>query len=211
MLFQVSMRLVAVCISLCILPSALAADAEAGKALFPVCVACHGPTGQGSQAMNGPKLAGQEAWYLKRQMQLFQTGARGTASGDASGMQMAAMAKGPQLATEEALDNLAAYITTLPNEPSAPTVTGDAVAGKSQFALCAACHGAKGEGVAAMNGPRLAGQNDWYLVAQIKKYQQGQRGYHASDTAGAQMRPMVASLTTDEAINNVVAYINSLQ
>ena len=192
-------------------PSAYAGDAESGKALYPVCIACHGPTGAGIQAMNGPKLAGQESWYLKRQMQLFQTGARGTAPGDTSGMQMAAMSKGPQLATDEALDNLVAYILTLPDQPAAPTIAGDVEAGKALYAVCAACHGDKAQGVEAMAGPKLVGQNDWYLVAQIKKYKEGQRGYHDSDHAGRQMRPMVTTLTNDEAINNVVAYINSLQ
>ncbi len=190
--------------------SAWAGDAAAGKALYPVCTACHGPNGQGNQAMNAPKLAGQEAWYIIKQMQLFQNDARGTAPGDMQGMQMAAMAKGPQLATEEALQNLAAYIGTFPDEPITPTVTGDVEAGKAAYMVCAACHGDKAQGNEAMAGPRLAGQNDWYLVNQIKKYQQGQRGYHDMDHGGRQMRPMVATLTDDAAINNVVAYINTL-
>jgi len=191
--------------------SAWAGDAAAGKSLYPVCTACHGPTGQGNQAMNAPKLAGQEPWYIVKQMQLFQNDARGTAAGDMQGMQMAAMAKGPQLASEEALQNLAAYIATFPDEPVAPTVSGDVAAGKTAYVVCAACHGDKAQGNEAMGGPALAGQNDWYLVNQIKKFKQGQRGYHNMDHGGRQMRPMVATLTDDAAINNVVAYINSLQ
>ena len=190
---------------------AWAGDAEAGKALYPVCTACHGPAGQGNQAMNAPKLAGQEAWYIVKQMQLFQNDARGTAPGDMQGMQMAAMAKGPQLASEQALQNLAAYIGTFPEEPVASTVSGDVEAGKAAYMVCAACHGDKAQGNEAMAGPRLAGQNDWYLVNQIKKFKQGQRGYHDMDLGGRQMRPMVATLADDAAINNVVAYINSLQ
>ena len=188
-----------------------AGDAAAGKSLYPVCTACHGPAGLGNQAMNAPKLAGQEQWYLIKQMQLFQTGARGTAPGDMHGMQMAAMAKGPQLATEEALQNLAAYIATFPVEPVTPTVQGDVAAGEKLYVVCAACHGQKAEGVEAMAGPRLAGQSDWYLAAQIKKFKEGQRGYHETDHGGRQMRPMVATLTDDKAINDVVAYITSLQ
>ena len=185
-------------------------NADAGKSLFPVCTACHGPQGQGNQAMNAPKLAGQESWYLIKQMQLFQQGARGTAPGDMTGMQMAAMSKGPQLASPEALANLAAYIQTFPDTPPATTVTGDVERGASLYPVCAACHGQKGEGNEAMAGPRLTGQNDWYPVSQIKKFKQGQRGYHNADHGGRQMRPMVNMLTNDEAINDVVAYINSL-
>ncbi len=198
------------CLYSFIAPAAHAGDAAAGKSLYPVCTACHGPTGLGNQAMNAPKLAGQEHWYIVKQMQLFQNDARGSAPGDMHGMQMAAMAKGPQLASEEALNNLAAYIGTFKNEKPAPTVSGDAAAGKALYAVCAACHGQQAEGIEAMAGPRLAGQNDWYMVNQIKKFRDGQRGYHDMDHGGRQMRPMVSTLTDDKAINDVVAYINSL-
>ncbi|MEM7098806.1 MAG: c-type cytochrome [Pseudomonadota bacterium] len=188
----------------------LAGDPSAGKSLFPVCTACHGPTGQGNQAMNAPKLAGQDGWYLIRQMELFQMDARGTAPGDMQGMQMGAMSKGPQLKGEGALQNLAAYIDTFPDKPPPITVQGDAEAGKPLYLVCSACHGDKAQGNEAMAGPRLAGQNDWYLVRQIEKFKKGQRGYHNADHGGRQMRPMVAALGSEEAVNNVVAYINSL-
>lgn len=186
-------------------------NADAGKGLYPVCSACHGPTGQGNQAMNAPRLAGQESWYLVKQMQLFQNDARGTAPGDMTGMQMAAMAKGPALASEQALQDLAAYVSTFPAEAAATTVSGDATRGQTLYQVCGACHGDRAQGNQAMAGPRLAGQNDWYLVNQIKKFQQGQRGYHDSDHGGRQMRPMVATLQNEQAINDVVAYINTLQ
>ena len=188
-----------------------AGDPAKGKSLFPVCTACHGPTGQGNQAMNAPKLAGQESWYFIKQMELFQGGARGTAAGDMQGMQMAAMAKGPQLQSPQALADLAAYVATFPDEPTAKTVEGDIAKGKALYPVCAACHGQKAEGMEAMAGPRLAGLNDWYLVTQIKKFQKGQRGYHNTDHGGRQMKPMANTLTSDEMINDVVAYINSLQ
>lgn len=188
-----------------------AGDAAAGQGLYAVCAACHGPSGQGNQAMNAPKLAGQESWYLIKQMQLFQNDARGTAPGDMQGMQMSAMAKGPQLKGDAALANLAAYIGTFPDNPVTPTVNGDAAAGKMLYPVCGSCHGQSAEGNEAMAGPRLAGQSDWYLVNQIKKFKAGQRGYHNMDHGGRQMRPMVLTLTTDKAINDVVAYINTLQ
>ena len=62
-----------------------------------------------------------------------------------------------------------------------------------------------------MSGPRLAGHNDWYLVAQIGKFKKGLRGYHNLDHGGRQMRPMVATLTDDKSINDVVAYIATLK
>ncbi|MGK0221380.1 MAG: cytochrome c oxidase subunit 2 [Limisphaerales bacterium] len=188
-----------------------AGDAVVGKGLFPVCTACHGPQGLGNQAMNAPKLAGLPAWYFVKQMQLFQQGARGTAPGDMSGMQMASMAKGPQLSSEQSLNDLAAYVDTLPNTMPAPTLVGDAAAGAKLYPVCAACHGARAEGNEAMSGPRLAGQNDWYLVAQIKKFKAKQRGYHNLDHGGRQMQPMVAILADDKTINDVVAHISTLK
>lgn len=188
---------------------ASAGDAVAGKAAYAVCVACHGQNGEGNRSVNSPKIAGQDAWYLKRQLQAFKAGHRGTASGDTLGMQMRPMAM--TLANDAAIDNVVAYIGTLPEAASPVTVDGDAAAGKSAYAVCAACHGANAEGNEQMGGPALAGQNDWYLVNQIKAYQTGHRGYASGDTYGMQMKPMAATLTSDKAINDVVAYINSLQ
>ena len=44
----------------------------AGQALYAVCTACHGAQAEGNPALNAPKLSGQAAWYLKRQLQQFQ-------------------------------------------------------------------------------------------------------------------------------------------
>ena len=188
---------------------AYAADAEAGKMAYAVCAACHGANGEGNVALNSPKIAGQEPWYLRRQLELFRSGARGTAAGDIYGMQMRPMAM--SIVDEAAMENLIAYVQTLPVNPPAITVEGDVAAGKVAYAVCAACHGANAEGLEQLGGPRLAGQEDWYLVRQIKNYKQGLRGYDASDIFGAQMKPMASILVDDQAINNVTAYINSLR
>lgn len=185
-----------------------AADTEAGKQAYAVCAACHGQQGEGNQALNAPRLAGQAPWYLRRQIEAFQQGLRGTKPGDTYGMQMRPMAM--SVTDPTTLDNLIAYMQTLPAEPAPTTVQGDAAAGKTAFAVCASCHGQKGEGLEQMGGPHLAGQNDWYLVRQIKNFQQGLRGYDPKDVFGNQMKPMAATLTSDKAIDDVVAYINSL-
>ncbi|TDJ26645.1 MAG: c-type cytochrome [Gammaproteobacteria bacterium] len=188
---------------------AYAADVEAGKMAYAVCAACHGANGEGNVALNSPKIAGQEPWYVRRQLELFRSGARGTAAGDIYGMQMRPMAM--SIVDEAAIENLIAYVQTLPVNPPAITVEGDAAAGKVAYAVCAACHGANAEGLEQLGGPRLAGQEDWYLVRQINNFKLGRRGYHASDIFGAQMKPMASILVDDQAINNVTAYINSLR
>jgi len=188
---------------------AQAADAAAGQAGYAVCAACHGQKGEGNVAMNAPKLAGQESWYIARQMAAYRDGLRGTASGDTFGMQMRPMAM--SVASPEAEENLIAYIATFPTVAASPTISGDAAAGKTAYAVCAACHGQQAEGNEQMGGPRLAGQDDWYVVRQIGNYQKGLRGYDPKDIFGNQMRPMSATLTSEKAINDVAAYINTLK
>lgn len=188
---------------------AVAADLEAGKAAYAVCSACHGPEGLGNRAMNAPKIAGQEAWYLKRQLEAFKAGHRGTAAGDTFGAQMRPMAM--VVGSPEAQDNLAAYIEAMPAPKPEATITGDAAKGKAAYPVCAACHGANGEGNEALGGPRLAGQNDWYLARQLANYQNNLRGHDPKDIFGRQMKPMAATLTSEQAINDMVAYINTLE
>ncbi len=192
------------------LAEAVPGDAAAGKSMYPLCTSCHGVNGSGNQAMGAPKISGQLEFYTLKQLQHFQNGVRGTVAGDKKGMQMAAMSKGPRLKSPEALANLAAYVSSLPDKTATSTVQGDATKGEAAYSVCAACHGGLGEGVEAMAAPRLTGQSDWYLVAQLKKFKKGQRGYHNADHGGRQMRAMTATLPTDESMNDVVAYINSL-
>lgn len=186
-----------------------AADPEAGKAAYGVCAACHGQQGEGNQALNAPRLAGQEPWYLARQMKAFAEGLRGTRPGDSYGMQMRPMAMAASDPT--ALENLIAYIGTLPDVPAPPTIEGDVAAGEKAYAVCAACHGPRAGGVEQMGAPRLAGQSDWYLVRQIHNYQQGLRGYDPKDIYGRQMQPMASILASDQAIDDLVAFLNTLR
>jgi cytochrome c oxidase subunit 2 len=190
-------------------PAFAAGDAAAGKNLFGTCAACHGAQAEGNKAMNAPRLTGQGETYLVRQLNNFKQGIRGADPKDMLGMQMASMAK--VLADDAAVANVVAYIETLPVVASPVTVSGDAAAGKSLFAACVACHGADAKGVAAMNAPALVGQADFYLVTQLKNFKAGLRGTHTSDVFGKQMAPMAMMLPDEAAINNVVAYINSLK
>jgi cytochrome c oxidase subunit 2 len=88
-----------------------AGDAERGKAFYATCGACHGPNGEGMEALNAPKLAGQEPWYLLRQLENFKNGVRGNNPRDTYGMQMAPMAQ--TLPTSQAMEDVTAYIQTL--------------------------------------------------------------------------------------------------
>ena len=62
-----------------------------------------------------------------------------------------------------------------------------------------------------MNAPRLKGMSDWYMVTQLKNFQQGIRGSHPQDIYGGQMALMAATLREERAIRNLVAYIGTLK
>jgi cytochrome c553 len=65
---------------------------ENGKTKFVVCEACHMPTGSGSKEIGAPRIAGQNPWYEKRQLQNFKAGIRGTKPEDTFGAVMRPMA-----------------------------------------------------------------------------------------------------------------------
>lgn len=186
----------------------VAGDAAAGKPLYAVCAACHGLQAEGNAALNAPKLTGQGDWYLKRQLQYFKNGARGTHDNDVFGKTMAPMAA--TLVNDAAINNVVSYIQTLPDNPAPPTVGQNTTNGKTIYATCAACHGVDGRGIQAMNAPRLAGMSDWYLITQLKNFKQGIRGAHPKDMYGPQMRSLAAILADDRATSDLVAYINTL-
>lgn len=187
----------------------VAGDPAAGKAKYQVCVACHGANGEGNQALGAPALAGQEDWYLERQLKNYKDGVRGSDPKDTYGMQMKPMAA--TLVNDTDIANVVAFIQTFPDKKPASTISGgNAATGKALYATCAACHGNNGEGNKALGAPRLNNQPDWYMVRQLHNFKDGIRGKHPKDTYGMQMAPMAAMLTNDQAIVDVVAYIKSL-
>jgi len=88
---------------------------------------------------------------------------------------------------------------------------GDAERGKTLYTTCGACHGQNAEGMEALNAPALAGQEEWYTIRQLKNFKDGVRGSNPRDTYGMQMAPMAQVLPTDQAIEDVAAYIRSLK
>lgn len=81
--------------------------------------------------------------------------------------------------------------------------TGDAEKGKGKSAVCAACHGADGNGMSgAPLNPRLADQVPGYIATQLKAFKDGRR----KDPI---MAGMVAALS-DEDMADLDAYYASL-
>jgi cytochrome c553 len=183
--------------------------AAAGKTHYATCVACHGDQGQGNPALNAPRLNHLEPVYLAAQLQKFRGGIRGGESATATSRQMAPMAA--MLTDEQAVLDVSAYAASLDSGKPAATIEGDATLGGDYYnQFCGACHGAGAVGNVALNSPRLAGSSDWYLLAQLKAFRSGERGAHPQDNTGKQMRAMALILPNDQALNDVVAYLASL-
>lgn len=76
---------------------------------------------------------------------------------------------------------------------------GNAAAGKSKAAVCAACHGADGNSPSNMF-PKMAGQGEAYLLKQLTDFKSGIR-------KNAIMQPMIAALTEQD-MADLAAYFS---
>jgi len=183
-------------------------DPEAGKAAYATCASCHGQQGEGNIDMNAPRLAGLEDWYIERQIRHYQQGIRGAHEDDKYGQQMAPMAN--TLASDSAIRNVTAYIETLQPEEVTNTLGGNPKKGAAHYVTCGACHGSSAQGNYALQAPRLAGQNDWYLKRQLHNFRKGIRGTHKEDDYGHQMVLMARSQHNEKAIDDLLAYLETL-
>ena len=191
-----------------LLPTAVfaAGDAEAGKALYAPCVACHGENAEGNLALNSPGLAGQSESYLMRQLWDFKKGNRGAGEGDTIGAQMRPMAMA--LPDGQAIANVAAYLASLTASKPAATVDGDVDNGRKLYtSKCGACHGGQGWGNEALFTPQLTIIGDNYLIRQVKNFQNGLRGAKQDAQYGKQMAMMAKVVTEDELID-IAAFLN---
>jgi cytochrome c oxidase subunit 2 len=183
--------------------------ATRGKELFETCVPCHQQDGSGNPAVGAPNIAGMKQWYVEEQLDNFRAGVRGMHFDDREGMRMRPMAL--SLPNEEDVKDVAHYVESLPPVRQAPAVSGDATAGQTLYATCSSCHGDDGSGNEALKAPRIGGTDDWYLVTQLRKFRSGVRGTNPKDRGGRLMRPMARSLADEDAVRNVVAYIDTLK
>jgi len=195
-------------VALAAAPLAAAAD-ERGADLFRLCVQCHGPSGGGDEMALAPAIAGLDEWYVKAQLTKFRSGARGAHFDDVAGLRMRPMAL--SLLNDENVAAVATYVAALPRTHPKPTLEGgDAARGQVLYAPCAACHGPDGAGIQALEGAPLRGTSDWYLLRQLHNFRAGIRGSKPEDAGGSRMRPMSLTLPDDQAMKDVIAYIETL-
>ncbi len=177
-------------------------DAAAGQAKAALCGSCHGVDGNSALAMN-PKLAGQGAGYLYKQLVEFKSGARENAT-------MAAMVM--NLSDQDMLDLAAYYASqqvTIGGADPAKIELGESIyrAGNKELgvAACASCHSSDGTGNAPAKFPAVGGQHAEYTLSQLKAFRSGMR----NNDAGSMMRSTVERLTDTE-LDALASYLEGL-
>ena len=202
------MRRLSTCAAILFLSmTAVAEDPVIPADEFVYCTVCHGVQLMGNEVLGAPRISGMDAYYVERQLRSFKEGWRGTHARDATGREMLPMASA--LADGQIVE-AAAFVEATRSDVPVNTITGDTAAGEMFYGTCSACHGVAGEGNRELNGPPLAGRNDWYLLKQLQNFRDGVRGTHPQDVYGQQMAAAMMILTDDAAIADVVAYIVTL-
>jgi cytochrome c553 len=172
-----------------------------------VCQSCHQANGAGNAELAAPALAGQDADYLARQLVNFQQGWRGKDPRDQYGQQMLSIA-----ASVQDVAAVAAYFKQLPVPKPSGEVSGDLQKGRTIYVgNCGSCHGGNAQGNPAFAAPSLLGQHSSYLLRQLEHFKNGVRGVEKADKPGRQMAMMAKTLNSTEEMNQVIAYIQSLQ
>ncbi len=179
-----------------------------GPLFVGACSPCHAPNGGGYQSEFSPKISGQEDWYLSRQLMNFRNDLRGDHDSERWAKQMNFHIKD---FSPTQLQSFVDYIGTLEDTPADVTIEVDKTRGQDLYSqTCLICHGENALGNPVLNSPRLAGMSDWYMVIQLQKFRSGLRGDHPEDIYGLQMVPFATLLPDEQALVDVVAYINTL-
>ena len=191
-------------------PAVATAEGDArGETLYEACSQCHGPAAAGNPAALAPAIAGLNEWYVKAQLQKFQSGIRGGHPDDVGGMRMRAMSL--MLKSDADVDAVAAYVAGLaPANPEPSLTGGNPERGKLLYTVCTACHQADGKGDQKFNAPSLVQSSDWYLLTQLSNFKAGTRGARLDDATGIQMRAMSMTLVDEQAMRDVISYIMAL-
>lgn len=178
-------------------------DPVSGKAKSLLCQGCHGEDGNSLSTLI-PKLAGQNAVYISKQIHNFQSGERvhGIMNGLATTV------------NDDELIDIAAYFASLAKMKG--DGSGGNQTGKDLFLngdahrmiiACVNCHGANGKGLEPNPSmiPVIGGQHKDYLRRQLVNFRKGDRS-HGPDGV---MNGITKSLT-DAELESLAGYIAGL-
>jgi len=195
--------------------SVAAADLEAGRAVVvggeeatvTPCFMCHGLDGVGDSAGAFPRLTGQAAFYMYKQLVDYASGARPNDVMSPIARQM----------TEPQMADVAFYYSVLdaPYPPLLAVVEPELLARGREIAedgvpdddvpACNLCHGERGTGDPPLF-PYLAGQYAPYTELQLQFWKQGVRR-----NDGLEVMTDIARAMSDEDIHAVALYFESVR
>ncbi len=175
-------------------------DPVAGKAKSLLCQGCHGEDGNSLTALV-PKLAGQNAAYISKQVHNFQAGGR----------KHAIMNDLAVTVNDDELADIAAYFASRPKMKGEGSnnkvgeklfLQGDI---SRSIVACVNCHGTNGKGLEPNPSmiPVIGGQNMDYLRRQLVNFKDGDR----SNSPNGVMNGITRSLTVAE-IGSLAEYIS---
>ena len=177
-------------------------DAAVGRSKAAICATCHGAEGNSELPMN-PKLAGQNATYIAKQLMDYKSGVR-------SNQTMSAMVLN---LSEQDMQDISAWYSsqqvTLQGADPKLVELGESLyrAGNKELAVaaCSACHSPTGRGNAPAGFPSLGGQHAEYTLQQLKDFRAGVR----QNDESSMMRIVVERLT-DRELEALASYDSGL-
>lgn len=176
-------------------------DPSEGKHKANMCIECHGVDGI-SPDPNIPKLSGQIANFIVREITEFQEGTR-------HNKHMSKVSK--MIKNTKDLEDIAAYFASMPIMKGQQSVNEPASDGKELLTKgrCNYCHREGGKlyspFVSNPPPPVLAGQHKKYLIKAMKDIKDGNR---PADAYGLMMDDL--SQLTDIQIGSIAEYLSSL-
>ena len=203
MIYKTLIAVVALSMTLASTGVNAAGSAKAGKAKATNCAGCHGVNGNSTNP-SWPKLAGQHAGYIAKQLADFKAGKMR--------MDPLMVAQVSGLSKQD-MDDLGAYFAKQTGSQGATSKKLAATGAKlyrggnkkKGVAACIACHGPTGAGNPAANFPKLSGQHAAYVEKAMKDFRSGAR----SNDMNKMMRN-IAEKMSDKEIKAVASYISGL-
>jgi cytochrome c553 len=182
-------------------------DLAKGKEIMQQCLACHGADGN-SSASSYPKIAGQHAEYLYKQLNNFRVGK----GGEKPLRDNSSMAAFAAALSDEDMRNVSAYLAAQQQTLSSASNKATLALGEKiyrggivekKIPACAGCHSPNGAGVPAQY-PRLGGQHAQYTESQLKAFRDGKRN-------NSEQMSMIAERMSDKEMEAVSDYIAGLR
>lgn len=170
---------------------------------WDTCVSCHGADGNSVNPI-WPKLAGQGADYIAKQIHDFKGGRR--ADPLMSGMAMAV--------PDDKVAEVAAFFAGQAAQPGVPVKPELVDQGKKLYeagdpakgvTACAACHGPNGNGNPPAKFPALHSQHAAYTIKQLQMFRDGSRANDPNE-----MMRNIASKLSEEQIEALAMYMTTL-